>query len=273
LLHTLTKNVKKPANPVRDGKDWTREEAILAFDLYCRIPFKKTKANNPQVIALALILQRTPASVARRLGNFGAFDPELAKRHIFGLSHTSKLDEAIWHEFNTDWSKLVVEADRLRLERTGQSFYTTLEQTAATEFGPTERLTIGKQRIYQDFFRASVLAGYNEQCCICGLPHPEILTASHIVPWSAREETRVNPENGLCLCASHDRAFDRELITIGTDFSIMLCKRIKKSRDQASQSLFSAVEGKRISLPDRFTPRQEYLSWRVDRFLKNETVA
>src|ERR1700733_12029819 len=118
--------MSKPAKPSRDGKDWTREEAILAFDLYCRIPFKKTKSNNPEVIALAQVLQRTPASVARKLGNFGAFDPELAKQDISGLTHTSKLDKTIWHEFNSDWGSLVVEADRIRLERTGQSFSTAL---------------------------------------------------------------------------------------------------------------------------------------------------
>lgn len=244
----------------------------MAFDLYCRIPFKKTKANNPQVIELARVLRRTPASVARKLGNFGAFDPDLAKQNISGLSHTSKLDKAVWHEFNSNWGKLVVEAERIRLERTGQSFSTALEQTTVEKIGPTERETKGKQRIYQQFFRASVLSGYNERCCICGLPHPEILTACHIIPWSVREDTRVNPENGLCLCASHDRAFDRELIAIRTDFSIILCKRMKKSNDPASLFLLSSIEGKRILLPDRFTPRQEFLSWRVERFLKKQTV-
>jgi len=59
--------------PVRNGVSWTREESILAFDLYCRIPFKKTKANNPAVIALAQALDRTPASIARKLGNWGCF--------------------------------------------------------------------------------------------------------------------------------------------------------------------------------------------------------
>ena len=67
------------AKPAQDGKNWSREESILAFDLYCRTPFSKTKANNPDVISLAGILKRTPASVARKLGNFGAFDPELKK--------------------------------------------------------------------------------------------------------------------------------------------------------------------------------------------------
>jgi predicted restriction endonuclease len=262
----------KPAKPSRDGKDWTREEAILAFDLYCRIPFKKTKANNQQVIELANVLHRTPASVARKLGNFGAFDPVLAKQDISGLTHTSKLDKTIWHEFNSDWGKLVVDADRIRLERTGQSFSGALDQTKGEIIGPTEREIKSKQRIFQDFFRASVLSGYNEKCCICGLPHPEILTAGHIIPWSVRKDTRVNPENGLCLCASHDRAFERELIAIDTDFSIVVCKRLKKSSDPASLFLFASIEGKRILLPDRFTPRQEFLSWRLNRFLQRETV-
>lgn len=255
-----------PAKPARDGMDWTREESVLAFDLYCRIPFKKTKANNPEVIALAQALQRTPASVARKLGNFGAFDPELKKQGITGLSHTSRLDEVIWYEFNSDWGELVIEADRLRQQKTGQTLSTEFEPVIPEITGPTERVTTAKQRIYQNFFRASVLSGFNRQCCICGLPHPEILIASHIVPWSVQEDARVNPHNGLCLCASHDVAFERGLIGIGIDFSILLCDRVKESKDSASQSLFGAFEGKSIVLPDRFIPREEFLSWRLSKF-------
>lgn len=256
--------------PARDGMDWTREESVLAFDLYCRIPFKKTKANNPEVIALAQALQRTPASVARRLGNLGAFDPELKKQDISGLSHTSKLDEAIWNEFNSDWGKLVIEADRLRQQKTGQTLSTEPEPIIPEISGPTERVTTAKQRIYQNFFRASVLSGFNQRCCICGLPHPEILIASHIIPWSVREDVRVNPQNGLCLCASHDLAFERGLIGVGTDFSILLCDRVKKSKDIASRYLFGAFEGKSILLPDRFAPRKEFLDWRLAKFKKNQ---
>ena len=83
------------SKPQRDGKAWSREELILAFDLYCRVPFSKTKANNPQVASLSQILGRTPASIARKLGNSGAFDPVLRRRQISGLTHTSKLDRKI----------------------------------------------------------------------------------------------------------------------------------------------------------------------------------
>ncbi len=77
--------------PRNYGAPWLRDELILAFDLYCRIPFKKTKASNPEVISLAKLLDRSPAAVARKLGNFGSFDPELQKQQVTGLLHASKL--------------------------------------------------------------------------------------------------------------------------------------------------------------------------------------
>jgi hypothetical protein len=49
---------RKP--PQKYGELWTRQELILAFDLYCRIPFKKTKTNNPEVIGLAKLLRAYP---------------------------------------------------------------------------------------------------------------------------------------------------------------------------------------------------------------------
>jgi len=35
-----------------------------------------------------------------------------------------------------------------------------------------------------------------------------LLVASHIVPWRSDPGNRLNPKNGLCLSAIHDRAFD-----------------------------------------------------------------
>lgn len=87
----LQQTVRQDDNQVRN-----REELVLAFHAYCQIPFAKTKASNPDVINLANLLGRTPSSVARKLGNFGAFDPTLAQKGISGLKHVSKADKAIW---------------------------------------------------------------------------------------------------------------------------------------------------------------------------------
>lgn len=253
--------------PPSDGAKWSRSELILTFDLYCRIPFSKTKANNPAVIDLARILGRSPASVARKLGNFGAFDPELKKKGISGLTHASKLDKAIWDEFNSDWGALVLEAESIRQQMTGQSDQL-IDLRIPVATGPTERQAIVKQRIHQDFFRASVLAAYNQQCCVCRIPHLEILIASHIIPWNVRDDTRVNPENGLCLCATHDRAFDQGLLAVATNFTVMLCQRLEKADDLASKTVFRAYDGKHIFLPDRFVPRNEFLRWHLQNIFR-----
>ena len=47
----------------RTGIKWSREEIILAFDLYCRTPFGKISQGNPEIIKLAQLLGRTPGSV------------------------------------------------------------------------------------------------------------------------------------------------------------------------------------------------------------------
>ena len=47
----------------RTGIKWSREEIILAFDLYCRTPFGKISQGNPEIIKLAQLLARTPGSV------------------------------------------------------------------------------------------------------------------------------------------------------------------------------------------------------------------
>ena len=82
------------------GAPWSRDELVLALYLYCQLPFARTKATNPDVMRLADLLGRSPSSIARKLGNFGAFDPSLAQRGITGLTHFSKTDKAIWEEFN-----------------------------------------------------------------------------------------------------------------------------------------------------------------------------
>jgi putative restriction endonuclease len=56
-------------------KNWTREETILAFELYCIIPSKDVTVNNTLVIALANKINRTANSVKLKLQNFKSYDP------------------------------------------------------------------------------------------------------------------------------------------------------------------------------------------------------
>lgn len=60
-------------------------ETVLAFALYCKIPFNKINKTNHLIIKLADFIGRTPSSVSMKMCNFGRFDPELSKRGISGL--------------------------------------------------------------------------------------------------------------------------------------------------------------------------------------------
>lgn len=245
------------------GTLWTRDEQILALYLYCQIPFKKTKANNPEVIKLANLLGRTPASVARKLGNFGAFDPLLAAQGIAGLAHGSKADEAIWNEFRNNWERLVSESEKLLAKFHAKPSSQEQEEIIAVQIptGETEKKTLAKQRIYQDFFRRTVLSSHNNRCCISAVETPQLLVAGHIIPWSVSKEHRLNPENGLALCVLFDKAFDRGLMTIDEQFKVVCSKGIKSSTNSFVKSALLSYEGRKITLPMRFCPRQEFFRW------------
>ena len=245
------------------GTLWAREEQVLALYLYCQIPFQKTKANNPEVIKLANLLGRTPASVARKLGNFGAFDPRLAAQGISGLAHASKGDEAIWNEYRNNWERLVSESEELLAKFRAKPSIPEREEIIAIKIpsGETEKKGVVMQRVYQDFFRRSVLSSHSNRCCISAVEIPQLLVAGHIIPWSESKEHRLNPENGLALCVLFDKAFDRGLMTIDEQFKVVYSKRIKISANDFVKSALLAYEGQKITLPNRFCPRQEFFCW------------
>jgi hypothetical protein len=234
---------------------------IVALHAYCQIPFSKTTASNPDVIRVAEHLGRTPSSVARKLGNFGAFDPLLAMRGVSGLTHTSSMDRAVWSEFDGKWAELADQADRLiaghRLIEDGSL------QGRLPE-GPSEVTVTTNARRYQAFFRGTVLASYDYRCALCQIDLPPLLVASHIVPWSTNESLRADPTNGICLCALHDRALDRALITVLPDLTVRVAQRVLRSRNPSALSQLGAYAGASILLPSRFAPSKDHLGWYND---------
>ena len=116
-------------------------------------------------------------------------------------------------------------------------------------------------RVNQARFRKSVLASYNATCCISGLQHENLVIASHIVPWSMDTKNRLNPQNGLCLSALHDRAYDQGLITVMPDFTVRVSAKFKTSKDDLFMTdALLRFNGKTITLPERFRPAPEFLA-------------
>jgi len=119
-----------------------------------------------------------------------------------------------------------------------------------------------KVRVNQSFFRCMVLASYGNKCCITGITIPDLLVASHIIPWSKDEKNRLNPRNGLCLNSFHDKAFDKGYLTLDDQFRIKLSKQILDSQKQeVIKKYFIAYEGMAIDIPKRFLPDLEFLKY------------
>lgn len=123
-----------------------------------------------------------------------------------------------------------------------------------------ERAQVVMARVNQGLFRKYVLANFQCQCCITGLDMPEVLRASHIVAWKKDGTNRINPENGLCLSATYDAAFDRHLISFDKDYRMIVSKRIKDFyTNDAALEYFQKREGQKITTPIKFLPSQVFL--------------
>jgi putative restriction endonuclease len=240
-------------------RDWTREELIVAFNLYCKIPFGRIHIRNPLVIKLAKAIGRTPSAVSWKLANFARLDPSLKKRHVTGATHGAHAEVEIWEEFNENWEKLAFESERLLQEMAGETFE--LAETQEFPEGRTREALV-RIRINQGFFRTAVLAAYGARCCISGLSVAQLLNASHIVPWTVDVKNRTNPRNGLCLSAIHDRAFDCGLLTVTPDLKVKLSPKVKGiAADGAIREFLWRFDGVSISPPLHFAPDTNFLRY------------
>jgi putative restriction endonuclease len=247
--------------------NWTREETIIAFNVYCKIPFKRSSKFNPTVIKYAELIDRTPSALNMKIGNIGRLDPELKKQGIVGLKHGSKLEEEVWEEFNGDWESLAFESEALIAKLSDKSIEEVVEIEDIKEGVDKEVLV--KQRVNQNFFRSTILSSYYFKCCITGLSIPEFLVSSHIVPWSKNKENRLNPRNGLCLNSLHDKAFDRGFLTITPDYVVKLSSSFGDYLESYSvQEYFVKYQDQKIMLPDKFLPKKDFLDYHNQNIFK-----
>lgn len=191
---------------------WTREDTLDAFHLYTLLPFGRLRSRNPEIQQLAAWEGRTANSVAVKLVNFASLDPQIVASGRADLSRASNQDNALWQELQAGWDLVAIQAanayEKLAFAN-GVSSDTPLLEDLADELdeGRT-RIAVVQVRVNQARFRKTILSSYNATCCISGLRHEKLVIASHIVPWSEDTKNRLNPQNGLCLSALHDRAYD-----------------------------------------------------------------
>lgn len=243
------------------GKPWTREDVIIAYALYCVIPFSKVNNSNQTIKDAAAIMERSPASLKMRICNLAALDPDFLATGRAGLASVANLDREVYAEFSSDWQRLSSTAEELL----GLPIFDIAEPIYN---GPDRR----RRKTYAEisdkqarrFFRKSVIAAYEGRCCISGMTIPQMLIASHIKPYAVSDiqTERANPANGLLLNAFYDRAFDQGLMTVLPDLTILISDQVKEVyTDERTREWLYAIEGTKIKRPARFAPNRDLLAY------------
>jgi 5-methylcytosine-specific restriction protein A len=115
-----------PRNP-----DWTRDELILALDLYMRSGRTQLPQTHPQIIELSTVLNALPLhagierdidfrnanGVSMKLADFRSADPQYGG---IGLSRGNRLERVVWAEFADDLYKLRATAEAIRAMATNR---------------------------------------------------------------------------------------------------------------------------------------------------------
>jgi len=250
-----------------DSGRWSDDQLKLVFHYYCQTPFGKLHSRNPEIVELAALIRRTPSAVAMKLVNFASLDPSITASGRKGLEGASRKDREIWDRFHGDWENLALECEylmqRLIAEQSARQDDLKSDEPFFRngDFTGESRRVLTEQRIKQNFFRKAVLSSYRKRCCMSGITEPKLLIASHIIPWSKDKANRLNPSNGLCLSAIHDKAFDEGLISLTNDLRIIISERLRRSKGSFIGQVFLSIEGKEIEKPERFAPRVDFVEY------------
>lgn len=251
-------------------KKWSREETIIAFNLYCKIPFNRSSKTHPLVVEYAKIIGRSSSALNMKIGNIGRLDPDLKSQGITGLEHGAELEKEVWNEFYNNPEKLAYESERLIAQFSGKPIEE-LEDIQLNDLPQgQEREIVVRQRVNQSFFRAAVMNSYNFRCCISGVKTPELVEACHIVDWAEDIANRTNPRNGLCLNPFFHKAYDKFLISITPDFDIVISDGLIVNTDSNdTRSYLSQLNGTKIHLPDKFLPKKDLLEIHHQKYLSS----
>ncbi|MDX1908347.1 MAG: HNH endonuclease [Bacteroidia bacterium] len=112
-------------------------------------------------------------------------------------------------------------------------------------------------------FKRTIPRIYQYTCAVTGwsLTTPaqvQMIDACHIVPFSQSLDDTIT--NGIALCPTIHRAFDRGLISLDTQYRIILSKDLTENTTTVSLAQFA---GRTILLPrdPAYHPGQENLRW------------
>jgi putative restriction endonuclease len=154
--------------------------------------------------------------------------------------------------------------DGATLDQLAQKLVTTPEESEAVY------RQVNNRGVAQDLFRRVLLLAYRQRCAFCGLSLKNALQAAHIIPWSqASHAQRLDPSNGLLLCATHHALFDAHVLTVSPDHRIVcrLDGLVAQRCTDADRYGAISLHGRLISVPvdQRLQPSVDALQYRASR--------
>ncbi|MCC5944488.1 MAG: HNH endonuclease [Bernardetiaceae bacterium] len=254
-------------------KLWTRDEFILVFNLYLKLPFGKMHTGTPEIIEMANLLGRTVSSITIRLTNFAACDPYHQNRGVKGMVGGIKQCQPIWDEFSDNQEDLIFLSEQILAKKQNQTIETKFDKLLfdIKDLKGETKIREVKTRVNQNIFRQIILGNYSGKCAITGIDIPELLFASHIIPWSKNEKERLNPENGICLSSLYDKAFDRGLIAINEKYQVLLSDKLKKRKEADYYGkYFAPIENQLLIAPQKYFPKKEFIQYHLDEIFNKD---
>lgn len=246
---------------------WTRDEYILALNLYYKLPFGQLSQTNKKVQELALLIGRTKGAVAMRLTNFAACDPYILATGRHGLDAGKKTCQPYWDEFNNNREALLFESEKILAKYQNKTIEEKFKDSLKDigDLQGEDKIREVKTRVNQSVFRSIIISNYSGKCALTGIDVPELLVASHIKPWAMDVKERLNPENGICLSSLYDAAFDKGLIGFDQNYNVVLSHRIleQETKDYYDK-YFGSIEHVQLMLPEEHKPNKTFLEWHMD---------
>ncbi len=135
------------------------------------------------------------------------------------------------------------------------------------DYSIENRLIEIRARVKQSVFRKAVLKNFQQSCCLTGVKETELIIASHIIPWSHKIETRLNPANGLPLFSSYDRLFDVGYISFTDDLKVIITPRFSQTSSEL-QKILKVIKNKQAIKPIQYQINPEFLEYHRDIILK-----
>lgn len=150
-------------------------------------------------------------------------DPRLV-RELERSGYPREASGAIVLDSDQALDRLMRRAAQIALSLPDAPLHEYQQLAAAAKIGVTEAERLVKQRIGQSVYRKALLALWDGRCAVTGLAAPELLRASHAMPWSKCESDRqrLDPFNGLLLTPNLDALFDDGWISFQDDGAMIV---------------------------------------------------